>query len=116
MKSEIEKLLEAKRVERGETKGEFGKLLGFSAFMYEQVLNGTRPIPKKRLEHVAEVLGVPVDRLAFLSKLGKRVLAPDQTLTGDELRYLAGIADAAGVPVRLSLLLEHLVHFSKRTT
>ncbi len=116
MKTEIARLLEEKRVERGETKGEFSKFLGFSVSMYDQVLNGTRTLPKKYSVRVSEVINIPADRVMFLSKLGRRALLSDHEITGDELRYLAGIADAAGSPVRLSLLLEHLEHYPKRTT
>jgi transcriptional regulator with XRE-family HTH domain len=115
MTSQVGKLLEAKRAERKETKLKFCKYLSISGALYNEILYGRKPIPGKKLEGIAATLEISVEELEALSKGGKtkKVLVRDREVSGDELRYLAGIADAAGVRVKLSILLPHLEHFPK---
>lgn len=118
MHNDIVTLFEKKREELRETQRAFAKRLfpglkpTSAATFYSQIAARQRRLPKSAFVQAAEILGVPIETLnrkTNLTRIAFVGVASRIELTGEQLRYLADIADAAKKPVRLDLLLGFLV-------
>jgi transcriptional regulator with XRE-family HTH domain len=111
--------LEEKRESLRLTKAQFGERLGLGSqraaeAFYEQVLHGRRGILKAKIPAAADILGLETTELSVLMASYRKSLLHGPLLTGDQLRYLAGIADAAKGPLPFSLLLTHLRYMPEK--
>lgn len=93
-----------------------GQMLGFKnkdgsvRSVMNQIQNIRRPIPKGRIKEFSEVLGISeADIINHNESLIALKREPADILVSvEQLEYLAGIVKAAGKPLPVRLLLEHL--------
>lgn len=109
-------------IKRGELKldeAKFAMRLGLGktervAYSYYcQILAESRSFPKTRYTEAANTLGLTEEKVSALVQLtnalgGRRSRLDEVMLTVNDLKYLIKIAEAAGSPLPMSLLLEHL--------
>ena len=105
----VPELLEAKRLELGETKAAFGRRLfpdlkpDSAEVGYGHIIAGRRPYPEKYLKTAAEVLAMEVERISCLPLHIKQAVDL-ATFDSDTRQYLEAVTEALGFPMSADLI------------